>query len=327
MILETTADLKKYISVGNSFVFSDFEPYIQKAVNTFTKKYIGNLHITLADAATDTNAAIKNEAREHLRAALTNLGWFMYMPTATVMMDSSGIAVNETDNRKAANFWQIKDIRREVLRAGNESLDLLLEVLEANTDVFTDYATNYSTINNELLVNNAVTFSTWYNINNSRQTYMALQPTIRQAEDQFLNNWLCADFISLLKNIPESETEANQAILQSIKEPLQKALVNITVSKVAAIGLFELGSTGLKINFENYLGGRKQSVDYGNTADQIKALSSSLNNNATVYLKQAKQLIEDNMSSFTVCSGNVLLNTNTTSQVNITYDTKGIFGL
>ena len=50
MILETTVDLKKYVSIATSFEFADFEPYIIKAVNSFTKKYIGNLHIFLKDA-------------------------------------------------------------------------------------------------------------------------------------------------------------------------------------------------------------------------------------------------------------------------------------
>ena len=159
MILANNTDLKKYVSIANSFEFQDFEPYIQKAVYAYTHKYVGNLHVELDAVATGTNAEIKNQAREHLRSAIANFGMYIFMPLLAVQLDSSGISVNTSENRAAASWGQIKDIRRELLRAGHESMDLLLAHLDANLSVFTDYATNYSPANNELLVNNATTFS------------------------------------------------------------------------------------------------------------------------------------------------------------------------
>jgi len=318
MILATTDDLKKYISISGSFQFPDFEPYVNKAADSFTVKYVGNLHTELDAVQTGTDAVIKNQAREHLRSALANFGYFMYLPYASVMMDSSGISVVNSDQRKTAEWWQIKDIRRELLRSGHQSMDLLLKLLEANPTNFTDYATNYSTINNELLVNSAIVFSKYYNISESRQTYLALQPMLRLVEDQYLHTFLCPELITALR----PEVTGN---LLKLKTAIQKAMVAFTVAKVSNIGLFILDDKGLRIDFENMMDGRRESSSYGKTVDQTEKLAIEQINNGTQYLQLAKQIIEDNPTDFTQCAS-PLIQSNSTGGYS-SYDTKGIFGL
>ncbi len=326
MILATTDELKQYISIADSFQFEDFQPYITKAVNTFTKKYVGNLHITLQDQATGDNADIKNQARQHLQNAIANFGWFKHIPFAKLIIDSSGISVSDNTNRKAASYGDIKDIRRECLQAGHEAMDLLLEVLEANPEVFTDYATNYSTVNNQLLVNKATIFSKYYNINDSRQVYLALQPTLRLVEDQYLKTFICPELINALKITPTDATTAQKELLEKLKEPLQKAMVAFTISKVASIGLFTLATDGLRLNFETYLDNRNQAVDYGLPAQQVKQLLQDQASNASIFLQQAKQIITDNLEGFTQCS-EPLINNATNTNTYSSYDTTGVFGL
>ena len=319
MILATTTDLKKYVSIAQSFQFEDFEPYIQKAVNAYTHKYVGNLHTILADAATGTNAEIKNEAREHLRSAIANFGMYIYLPLLAVQLDSSGISVNTSENRSAANWGQIKDIRRELLRAGHESMDLLLAVLDANLSVFTDYATNYSQVNNELLVNNAVTFSKYYTIFDSRQTYLALMPIIRKVEDQYLHTFLCPELITALKGNPVGNVKA-------VKVALQKAIVAFTVAKVSTNGLFVFDERGLRIDFENMSDGRRENPTYGKSVDQLKSLAEEEINNGTQYLKLVTEIIEANAGDFNQCDFPLLKNSKTLPGYE-PYNTKGVLGL
>ena len=241
-------------------------------------------------------------------------------------MDSSGISVAQNENRKSADFWQIKDIRRESLRSGHEAMDMLLEVLEANPAIFTDYADNYSSINNELLVNNATIFSKWYNINNSRQVYLALQPTLRLVEDQYLSTFLCKELITLLKDTPNTTSAELETVLNTIKPELQKAMVLFSVSKVAATGLFELTGEGLRLNFETYLDGRKQSLDYGKATEQVKQLTETLLDSATIYMSQVKEIIIEKLELFEMCE-NPLKNYTQSSGSYTTYDSNGITGI
>jgi len=319
MILANTSDLKKYVSIAQSFEFEDFEPYIQKAVNAYTHKYVGNLHTTLADEETGINATIKNEAREHLRSAIANFGMYIYLPLLAVQLDSSGISVNTSENRAPANWGQIKDIRRELLRAGHESMDLLLAVLDANLSVFTDYATNYSQVNNELLVNNAVTFSKYYTIFDSRQTYLALMPIIRKVEDQYLHTFLCPELITALKGNPVDNVKA-------VKVALQKAIVAFTVAKVSTNGLFVFDERGLRIDFENMSDGRRENPSYGKSVDQLKSLAEEEINNGTQYLKLVTEIIEANPTDFEQCDFPLLKNSKTLPGYE-PYNTKGVLGL
>jgi hypothetical protein len=321
MILETTADLKKYVSVAQSFAFEDFEPYITKAVNGFTKKYLGNLHIFLADEAdnSETNHLIKNEAREHLRNAIANFGMFIYFPFMSVMLDSSGATEVKNDQRQRVNWGTEKDMRRELLRSGHEAMDYLLEILESNPTVFTEWTTEFGTVNKKLLVHNTTTFNEYYHIFNSRQTFLALQPSIRQVEDQYIRTMLCPELIEHLK------TDVSNIDLQ-VKEELQKAIVAFTVAKVANVGLFLLDENGLRVNFETLIDGRKESVSDGKTADQVSKLVQEQSNNGIQYLAVARELIQDNLTSFTQCDSP--LKTSTSSGTGYTpYDTTGILSL
>jgi len=319
MILETTSDLKKYVTVAQSFEFEDFEPYIQKAINAYTHKYVGNLHTTLVDEATGTNATIKNEAREHLRSAIANFGMYIFFPYLQVQLDSSGISVNTSENRAPANWGQIKDIRRELLRAGHESMDLLLAVLDANLEIFEDYADKFNQSNNELLVNNAVTFSKYYNIFDSRQTYLALMPIIRKVEDQYLHTFMCSELITELK----ADVAGN---LKAVKVALQKAIVAFTVAKVSANGLFVFDERGLRIDFENMSDGRRENPTSGKSVDQLKSLAEEEINNGTQYLKLVTEIIESNASDFNQCDFPLVKNSKSLPGYK-PYNTKGILGL
>ena len=319
MILETTIDLKKYVSIAQSFEFQDFEPYIQKAVNAYTHKYVGNLHVTLSDEAIGENSQIKNQAREHLRSALANFGMYIYMPLLAVQLDSSGISVNTSENRAAASWGQIKDIRRELLRAGHESMDLLLALLDSNLSIFTDYTTNYSPANNELLVNNSVTFSKYYTIFDSRQTYLALMPIIRKVEDQYLQTFLCPELITALK----LGVTGN---LKAVKVALQKAIVAFTVAKVSTNGLFVFDERGLRIDFENMSDGRRENPSYGKSVDQLQSLAEEEINNGTQYLKLVAEIIESNPGDFNQCTFPLLKNSKSLPGYE-PYNTKGVLGL
>ncbi|UOX32419.1 hypothetical protein LXD69_10180 [Flavobacterium sediminilitoris] len=319
MILTSTSDLKKYIAIAASFDFEDFAPYIEKAVNTYTRKYVGALHTALENESTGTNAIIENQAREYLRSALANFAWFLYIPLASVQMDSAGISVVQNDNKKSAEWWQIKDIRRELLRSGHESMDLLLAILEANPTIFADYATNYSSINNELLVPSASVFSKYYNIFDSRQTYLALQPIIRLVQDQYISTMLCPELIESLK----VDVTGN---IKAVKLAIQKAIVSLTIAKVSNNGLFILDDRGMRVDFENFSDGRRESASYGKSVDQLKMLADEQIANGSQYLKIAKELILNNLSDFTMCTSPILGLEDTTSGYK-SFDSKGVFGI
>lgn len=323
MILASITDLKKYVAISKNLspVWDDFLPYITKAVNQFTFKYVGALHLELAAEATGQNADIKNHAREMLREALANFALFLYLPLAQVQFDSSGITTSQNANRKNAEWWQINDLRRDFLSSGHFAMDRLLAYLEANKTVFIDWDDNYSTLNNELLINSASEFSKYYNIFESRQTYLALQPAIRQVEDQYINTFLCAELLQALK-----ETILINANHKAVKQALQKAVVAFTIAKIYQEGMFLLDATGVKLKYDILPSEAAKVPDYGKQADQITIAVQKQTDNGVSYLKMARKTIESNLTDFTQCSV-IFINENNTGSGFTPYNTRGILGI
>jgi hypothetical protein len=318
MILSTTADLQKYISVSANFTFLVFEPYIDKAATSFTRKYVGEMHEQLKNEASGVNAEILNQARNHLRSAIANFGYFLFTPFNSVNMDGSGMSNNVSENRKNLEWWQLNDIRRELLRSGHESMDLLLVILEANPTIFPEWTAKFGAINKELLLHSTAEFQNSYNIFESRQTFLALLPSIRQVEDQYINTFLCPELLTALKSNP---TEDN---VLKLKEHLQKAIVHFTIAKVYDEGIFNLDASGIKLKFDTLPNETAKAVDYGKAVDQLNRAIKKNIDNGTNYMNLAKQLITDNPTSFMQCTNPLLAKTPKKFQV---YNKTGIVGI
>lgn len=291
MILTTTAELKKYISVATSFNFATLEPYITKAINSYTKKVVGNLHVFLDASTTGTNANIKNEAREHLCSAIANFAYYLFSPYASITMDSSGMANVQNDKQAPLQNWQLISIQRELLRSGHESMDLLLEILEKNPAVFTDWTTEFGTVNKDLLVHNSTDFQLCYNINNSRQTFLSLVPSLRQIEDKYIKTLFSAEVIIAMKS-------STTGSLLELKNYCQKAIVCFTIAKVYDEGIFHLDASGIKLKFDVLPWEKVQAVDYGKQVDQMNHAIKKQIENGTQYILLAKDVITDNASDF-----------------------------
>jgi len=122
-ILSTIEDIKKHVSVMKSFPFEAIEPYITMAVDQYTARYVGDLHVVLADEAIGVDAVVLNKARYYLQSALTNFAFYLYFPVGSVQIDSSGPASSVNEKRQPVGWQQQNDIRRGAIhyRAGVET--------------------------------------------------------------------------------------------------------------------------------------------------------------------------------------------------------------
>ena len=318
MIISDTPDLKKYISISDNFEFSDFAIYIPKAITAYIKKYVGDLPTLLDATATGPNSIVKNQAREHLRSAIANFGYFLFTPYNSVMMDSAGMANIANEQRSKLDWHQINDIRRELLRSGHESMDALLEILENNQNVFTAWATEFGEQNRKLLVHNTKEFQNGYNIFDSRQTFLALVPAISQVEDQYINSYFCPELLTAIK------TAATTPNLKLLKLHLQKAVVHFTIAKVYDEGIFNLDASGIKLKFDTLPYETAKVVDYGKPVDQMnRAIKKNIDNGSN-YMAMAKQLIIDNPDDFDQCASPFA--THTPKKFTV-YNTKGVVGI
>lgn len=284
-MITSTVDLKKYISVTTAFNFEAFEPYLEKAAVNYTYKYVGLLHKTLQNVGSDEHASIA-QARLMLDAALANFAMCLYFPFYQITLGNTGPQVAQNDKTKQPDWWQVKDARRELLRSGHHYLDVLLQLLDSNADHFTDWKNNYQSKYRELLVNNADVFSMYYEIFNSRQTYLALVPTLGQVEDQYIKTVITSEKLNRLKTASDLSNDEKE-----VKYYLQKSIVAFTIASVYDRGIFNLEASGLKLRFDVLPDEKVQAIDYGLSADQMKRTVKTLIQDGTNYIQLAKQII------------------------------------
>ena len=297
-MIKSTDDLKKHVSVSKSLVFSEFELYVPKAIRSHIYNYCGGLYKELeAIEPNDPFLEIKEEAQELLDAAVANFGYFLFTPFNSVSMDASGMYTSESATRKGISMFQLNDIRRELLRSGHEAMDILLELLELNADVFPEWHNDYSTIYRDSLVYSTKIFNTYYNIFNSRQTFLALKSSIQQVEDRLLRNTFCNELLDSLKGKPVGKKEELLTLLQ-------KTIVSATIVKVYSEGIFEITPSGVKLKFDTL---PYETIKIVELTQQMRNTIESLTNDSNMYLKQAIELVKNNPTDFDYCDNGGLI--------------------
>lgn len=124
--------------------------------------------------------AVKATAVEHVQAALANLIMFEHF----VYIDIS----NKGSERGSVYRNQYDEVTERYIQNGWAAMNDLLVLLDANIDVFTDYA-GHSTYTDRqgLILTDCREFHKYYGIDNSAYFFTKLTPIIREVIDDELN--------------------------------------------------------------------------------------------------------------------------------------------
>tara|TARA_R110000850_G_scaffold277151_1_gene424855 strand:- start:47094 stop:48062 length:969 start_codon:yes stop_codon:yes gene_type:complete len=300
-LLDSIEEIQKYVPVRHDFPVEDLAIYIPKAARKFIEPFAGNLATELEDIAGGENTAIKNKARDLLSEALCSFSFFIGMPVLSVQISGGGFHVQSTADHSNADTFAKNEMSRAFLREAHEALDKLLLLLDANASLFTSYTEDLQNQGKELLVQNVATFQKWYNLHHSRQTFLALQPAMRQVEDQFLYSWLCADFIEHIK----TTTPADNVL--EVKTALQKAMVHLTVAKAVTEGQFIINENGIYLKFDRLPHEATATNVNLKINDFLLRTAKAREEAGLEYLKAARRIIEAHPDDFTQCDGVVIL--------------------
>jgi hypothetical protein len=287
-LLKSIDDVKKYVSVNKNIKWDSLDPYVKQADRKYIKNIVGAAIYNDYATTTPTNVT-ELQVYELLREASANLSWFIYMPLANVQVSDSGIAVIHSESSKAAEWWQIRDLRRSLLDAGLLALDEALKIMEANLDTFITWsATESYTIFNELFVKRTDTFHRWFGISNSRKTFLALKPYMLETHHQYFTNVLNDATIATIQT-------GTNAVQKQVLDFLQASQVHYTVAKAVESGAFLLTSTGMYQQFEELPGYKMNPL----TEVQLSSLKQERITAGEEYFKKAIRLMNANLNLFT----------------------------
>ncbi|MAF36843.1 hypothetical protein CL622_07030 [archaeon] len=286
-LIKSTEDIKSYVSINNSVTFENIQPYVNQAERKFIVSIIGEILYNAWAATKPTGTELK--AYKLFQEASANLAWFLYLPLAQLSVTDEAILVESAEYTKPAEWWQIRDLRRSVVDAGFNAIDEALKIMEANVEDFDPWeATEGYTIFSELLVKRTDTFNRWFNISNSRRTFLALKPYLLEVHHQYIAPLLNTATLTTI-------AAAAEAIHKEVLDVLQAAMVNFTVAKIATTGVFDITPSGIYQRLDDFQGYKTNPLD----PTQLNNLYQDRLVAAQQHLKKAITLIEANPSEFT----------------------------
>ena len=291
MIISTTAILREHLSVNASIDILRLTPSLKKAERNFLKPLVGLEMMTILE--TETTDVVIKEAQNLAQEAVANYAYYLYLPLNAVQISDSGIHVVDNENTRAASDKQFKELQRSFKTSGHEALDALLETLEASPDKFPKwFQSDPYKKHKDLLVNKTAIFNEHYYIFNSRQTFVALQPRLKVAEDQFIAPVIGDQLLLAIKN---SQTTNNR---KKVKAFLQKAVVSFTIMDVVYNGMFVLDAQGIHMKFD-VLPYEKNVTNVNlKVNDFLSHTKKTKQNEGEEYLKLAVDLMKNNPTDF-----------------------------
>lgn len=219
-LINNIADFNKYITVSSDFDLNKLLKYVKKAERKIIK-IIGSTKFTEIEQKVDTD-----ETRILLCEYVANMGLYYGLSGIVLNITSYGVFTNATSDAVRAEWWQVRDLKRDLAQFAFSALD----------DALNEIGIDDNEILEGLWVTNVAQFDRVYNVNGSSQTFLSLIPFMREIQDQFIASTLgdCAGY-----NFTDEQ-----------KELIRAAIVNLTISRAATSGAFSIEGNAVVLRIE-----------------------------------------------------------------------------
>lgn len=310
MFLNSTEEVQKYIPLTVSFEWDNLRPFLERAETKYLLPLLGKSFLkelkefdasgedsgsgSVSGSGSGTNCSDqKEEVVNKVERALANLSVFMMLPVHQVQIDSSGVHIVTGDNRKTAFQWQIVDMQREFANTGYEVLDELLAYLEEHESCFDTWTNSDAyTKFKDSFIRTASEFSKHFFINDSRRTFLELQPVMQKVEDFWIKPTLGDDYFEHLKNALKKDNVGSED--QKVIDKLKPAIANLTAAKGMSQLAIEVKFSGIVLNeFADEVRQEKSAED-----KRIYDLQKSAHQDGEVYLKMVVDFLNENAEDY-----------------------------
>lgn len=219
-LINNISNFNKYITVSSDFDLNKLLKYAKKAERKVIK-IIGSTKFTEIEQKADTD-----ETRILLCEYVANMGLYYGLSGFVLNVTSYGVFTNATSDAVRAEWWQVRDLKRDLAQFAFSALD----------DALNEIGIDNNNILEGLWVTTVAQFDRVYNINGSSQTFLSLIPFMREIQDQFIAGTLgdCAGY----------------SFSDEQKELIRAAIVNLTISRAATSGAFSIEGNAVVLRIE-----------------------------------------------------------------------------
>src|SRR5690606_20544435 len=178
-LITTLSEFNKYVTVSSDFDDAKFLKYTSKAERNIIK-LIGQEKY---DEIVERDVA--DETRQLLCEYSANMGLSYALPAFVLNITTLGVFTNATSDSQRAEWWQMKDLNRSLLKFAFTAMDDALQIIGIEN----------SELLNGLFVSTVQQFEYAFSIQNSSQTFLSMIPFLREVQDMYLNATLgdCAN--------------------------------------------------------------------------------------------------------------------------------------
>lgn len=283
-IIKSIDVIREYSSIEYNFEFEVLKPFIVQVERDEILSVIGQ---EMYDSIT-SDKEIDKTALVLIHQAIVNISLAKYIPQGTVLIGNDGITISSGEQIKTAEWWQIRDLRKDLYDRGYSAIDGLLYYMESNPEGFEKWTSSDEyTVFDELIVSHTKDFQKWSDINNSRRVFISMKPHLEHAQEIYVNQWLNDETIQVIKN-------AENKITKRAKKLLHAALVNHALARAVLGGGYIFGTGSIYMQHLDLPGDKSKFL-----SEKEKGMLQRQKENAgDECLKLLKLHIESNIESF-----------------------------
>ena len=196
------------------------------------------------DTPTYTNEIWRGLA-ERLQLAAANLAALYYLDKGNVTYSGAGLLVPKTSSAVPASEFRTQQLRKSLFRDVQDALDQVIEYLEGNTAIFTNWASSEmrSDLNGQI-IRTAKEFNDAYSISESRYIFRKLLPSQKYVIDTQVKAVLGKEFLEAY--ITDLTSGLNDDHLE-INKQLHRAIAYLTIGHAVPRLQQQFGPEGIAL--------------------------------------------------------------------------------
>lgn len=292
LLIDNIATLKKHLTVSAAFDFNLVLPYCKRADRKFIIPQIGiTQYKTLVDHNydEDQNTTV-DQVKLLFEEAAAHFSLLLAIPFLEIKITNFGVKKTETSNSQNSDWKDVRDLKRYLLQTATEAVDAAMEIMEDNASDFNDWkSSDLFTVFQKNIIRHTKDFQACFDINNNRQTFLSLQPTMNEVEEQYLIPMMGECTLNFIK-----EVSADNTVIR-VQKLTRLAVGALTVAKVALTGKFLFTASSMQLKTEE-LPWEKTKLELSEKA--LEKLNESRQNAGEEYLKMIKKILVENPTIF-----------------------------
>jgi hypothetical protein len=183
----TTEEAKKYLKVNSSLNEANFNPFIPDAEEKYIKPFLGDQLFELLNTWAET----KDEAESpelaalypYVLAAAARFTMLLATPHLNLNIGEAGFGVVSTANIAPASKERVADFKTSTEQLAWDNIENMLRFLEVNKNDYLEWVESEAfTMQTKNLINSAVEFDKYVDIDKSRLTFHRMRQHITNIE-------------------------------------------------------------------------------------------------------------------------------------------------